>query len=46
MTVDRLKWGNEFFKKTIHKSADSDISPGTLSRIKRFGFTIDYCFNF
>ncbi|KAJ6395700.1 hypothetical protein OIU77_020872 [Salix suchowensis] len=35
VTVDRLKWGDEFFKKTIHKSSDSDISPGTLSRIKR-----------
>ncbi|KAF9684481.1 hypothetical protein SADUNF_Sadunf04G0122600 [Salix dunnii] len=35
VTVDRLKWGDEFFKKTIHKSSDSDISPGTLRRIKR-----------
>ncbi|CAK7329502.1 unnamed protein product [Dovyalis caffra] len=35
VTVDRLKWGDGFFKKRIHKSSDSDISPGTLRRIKR-----------
>ncbi|XP_011001970.1 PREDICTED: uncharacterized protein LOC105109077 [Populus euphratica] len=35
VTVDRLKWGNEFFKIRIDKSSDSDISPGTLRRIKR-----------
>jgi spartin len=45
VTVDRLKWGNEFFKIRIDKSSDSDISPGTLRRIKRFGFTVDYWFN-
>ncbi|KAL9370689.1 hypothetical protein Peur_035829 [Populus x canadensis] len=35
VTVDRLKWGDGFFKKRIRKSKDSDISPGTLRRIKR-----------
>ncbi|KAJ4851036.1 hypothetical protein Tsubulata_012314 [Turnera subulata] len=35
VTVDRLKWGNEFFKKRIKKSSDSDVSPSTLRRIKR-----------
>jgi spartin len=38
VTVDRLKWGDGFFKKRIRKSKDSDISPGTLRRIKRFVF--------
>ncbi|KAJ6692874.1 SPARTIN [Salix purpurea] len=35
VTEDRLKWGNGFLKKRIRKSSDSDISPGTLRRIKR-----------
>ncbi|KDP29638.1 hypothetical protein JCGZ_18800 [Jatropha curcas] len=35
VTVDRLKWGNEFFKKTVEKKSDMEISPATLRRIKR-----------
>lgn len=36
ITVDRLKWGNEFLKKrTGKKSTVSEISPETLRRMKR-----------
>ncbi|KAL7156440.1 hypothetical protein ABFS83_02G009100 [Erythranthe nasuta] len=35
LTVDRLKWGDEFLKKRVGKGYTSDISPETLTRVKR-----------
>lgn len=36
LTVDRLKWGNDFLKKRMgKKSSESDISPKALRRMKR-----------
>ncbi|XVF00886.1 hypothetical protein REPUB_Repub04eG0040500 [Reevesia pubescens] len=35
VTVDRLKWGNEFLKKTMKPGSTSEISPEALRRIKR-----------
>lgn len=36
VTVDRLKWGNEFLKKRMGKCSSSEISPETLKRMKRY----------
>lgn len=36
VTVDRLKWGNEFLKKRLGHGKASEVSPGTLRRLKRF----------
>lgn len=35
VTVDRLKWGNEFMKKRMAKGSSSEISPQALRRLKR-----------
>ncbi|XP_073290871.1 protein EARLY-RESPONSIVE TO DEHYDRATION 7, chloroplastic-like [Primulina huaijiensis] len=35
VTVDRLKWGNEFLKKRMASGGKSEIDPNTLKRIKR-----------
>ncbi|KAK4477225.1 hypothetical protein RD792_016439 [Penstemon davidsonii] len=35
VTVDRLKWGNEFLKKRVGKGSTSDISPQASRRMKR-----------
>ncbi|CAJ2635801.1 unnamed protein product [Trifolium pratense] len=35
VTVDRLKWGNEFMKKRLGPPSQAEISPQTLRRIKR-----------
>ncbi|KAM7264906.1 hypothetical protein ACFE04_002589 [Oxalis oulophora] len=35
VTVDRLKWGNQFLSKRIGSGESSDVSPDTLKRIKR-----------
>lgn len=35
VTVDRLKWGNEFMKKRMGKGSSSEISPQALRRLKR-----------
>ncbi|XP_022763066.1 protein EARLY-RESPONSIVE TO DEHYDRATION 7, chloroplastic-like isoform X2 [Durio zibethinus] len=35
VTVDRLKWGNEFLKKRMKPGSTSEISPGALRRMKR-----------
>nr|GEZ90363.1 protein early-responsive to dehydration 7, chloroplastic-like [Tanacetum cinerariifolium]GFA43329.1 protein early-responsive to dehydration 7, chloroplastic-like [Tanacetum cinerariifolium] len=35
VTVDRLKWGNEFLKIRMKSGPTSEISPATLRRIKR-----------
>ncbi|CAI9781986.1 unnamed protein product [Fraxinus pennsylvanica] len=35
VTVDRLRWGNEFFKKRMGKGSTSEISPEALRRMKR-----------
>lgn len=35
LTVGGMKWGDEFFRKRMGPRSDSDISPGTLRRIKR-----------
>ena len=38
VTVERLKWGNEVLKKRVKPGSNSEISPETLKRIKRFVF--------
>ena len=35
VTVERLKWGNEFMKKRMASTSKKEISPATLKRIKR-----------
>ncbi|KAK6159590.1 hypothetical protein DH2020_006904 [Rehmannia glutinosa] len=35
VTVDRLKWGNEFLKKRMGKGSNSDVSPEALRRVQR-----------
>ncbi|PWA53967.1 Senescence/spartin-associated [Artemisia annua] len=35
VTVDRLKWGNEFLKIRMKSGQQSEISPATLRRVKR-----------
>ncbi|KAG8368099.1 hypothetical protein BUALT_Bualt15G0010000 [Buddleja alternifolia] len=35
VTVDRLKWGNEFLKKRMGKGSSTDVSPEALKRMKR-----------
>ncbi|XP_062176811.1 protein EARLY-RESPONSIVE TO DEHYDRATION 7, chloroplastic-like [Alnus glutinosa] len=35
LTVDRLKWGNEFLKKRMSQSFNSEISPEAMRRMKR-----------
>ncbi|MBA0717067.1 hypothetical protein Golax_004910 [Gossypium laxum] len=35
VTVDRLKWGNEFLSKRINSGSTSEISPEALRRMKR-----------
>ncbi|PON89999.1 Senescence/spartin-associated [Trema orientale] len=35
VTVDRLKWGNEFLKRRMGPGSNKEISPGALRRIKR-----------
>ncbi|XP_008236003.1 PREDICTED: uncharacterized protein LOC103334814 [Prunus mume] len=35
VTVDRLKWGNEFLKMRMGPTSESEISPETLKRIQR-----------
>ncbi|CAK9162093.1 unnamed protein product [Ilex paraguariensis] len=35
VTVDRLRWGNEFLKKRIGQGSNSNVSPEALKRMKR-----------
>ncbi|XP_057966498.1 protein EARLY-RESPONSIVE TO DEHYDRATION 7, chloroplastic-like [Malania oleifera] len=35
VTVDRLKWGNEFLKKRMGPGSNSEVSPAAMERIKR-----------
>ncbi|OWM80408.1 hypothetical protein CDL15_Pgr019688 [Punica granatum] len=35
VTVDRLKWGNEFLSRRLRQGETSEISPATMRRIKR-----------
>ncbi|KAL7607710.1 hypothetical protein Lser_V15G11374 [Lactuca serriola] len=35
VTVDRLKWGNEFLKKRTKPGSKSEVSPKALKRVKR-----------
>ncbi|KAI4297755.1 hypothetical protein L6164_037625 [Bauhinia variegata] len=35
VTVDRLSWGNEFFKKRMKPGSRSEISPEAMKRMKR-----------
>ncbi|KAG2705966.1 hypothetical protein I3843_05G072900 [Carya illinoinensis] len=35
VTVDRLKWGNEFLMKRMGQISNSEISPSVMKRIKR-----------
>ncbi|KAE8735785.1 Pentatricopeptide repeat-containing protein [Hibiscus syriacus] len=37
VTVDRLKWGNEFLTKNMKPGSTSEISPEALRRMKRYG---------
>lgn len=41
VTVDRLKWGNQFLTKRMGKSSSSEISPQALRRLKRYLFFIN-----
>lgn len=36
VTVDRLKWGDQFLRKRMGDKSVSEISPDTMKRIKRF----------
>ena len=38
VTVDRLKWGNEFLKKRMGPGCTSEISPEIMRRMERFEF--------
>lgn len=40
VTVDRLKWGDEFLKKRMGPGSTSEISPETMRRIERFEFNL------
>ncbi|KAJ0088907.1 hypothetical protein Patl1_32873 [Pistacia atlantica] len=42
LTVDRFNWGNEFLRKRMKPGSNSEISPATMKRIKRFDFYIFY----
>ena len=35
VTVDRLKWGDEFLRKRMSKSYNKEVSPETLRRVQR-----------
>ncbi|KAL3613958.1 hypothetical protein CASFOL_042032 [Castilleja foliolosa] len=35
VTVDRLKWGNEFLKTRMGAKSNTDVSPETLRRVQR-----------
>ncbi|KAI4327751.1 hypothetical protein L6164_020177 [Bauhinia variegata] len=35
VTVERLKWGNDFLKQRMTSSSNAEISPETLKRIRR-----------
>nr|DAD46784.1 TPA_asm: hypothetical protein HUJ06_016721 [Nelumbo nucifera] len=44
VTVDRLKWGNEFLKKRMEPGSNAEISPEAMKRIQRFAFNVlNYC---
>lgn len=36
VTVDRLKWADQFLRKRMASGSKSDVSPDTLKRIQRF----------
>lgn len=36
VTVDRLKWADEFFRRRLGPASKSEISAGAMERIKRF----------
>lgn len=36
VTVDRLKWGNEYLKKRMKSGQKADVSPEALKRMKRY----------
>lgn len=38
VTVERLKWGNEFLKRRLGKRENAQVSPECLRRIRRFAF--------
>lgn len=40
VTVDRLRWGNEFLKKRMSQRFNSEISPEVMKRMKRFEFNL------
>lgn len=44
VTVDRLKWGNDFLKKRMGPGSNSEISPESLKRIKRYISTLSFKF--
>lgn len=37
VTVDRLKWGNDYLKKSMKPGSQSEISPEAMKRVKRLG---------
>ena len=40
VTVDRLKWGNEFLKKRMGPGSNSEICPEAMRRMERFEFNL------
>ena len=45
VTVERLKWGNEFLKKRMQPGSKSQISPQAMKRMKRLEqFNVLLCF--
>ncbi|GMP37539.1 hypothetical protein CsSME_00009164 [Camellia sinensis var. sinensis] len=40
VTVDRLKWGNEFLKKKLGPASQTKISPQAMRRMKRLVFPV------
>ena len=36
VTVDRLRWGNEFLKMRMKPGSRSEISPEAMKRMKRY----------
>lgn len=40
VTVDRLKWGNDFLKKRMGKTSSTEISPETMKRMKRYYYLL------
>ncbi|CAI9276712.1 unnamed protein product [Lactuca saligna] len=46
VTVDRLKWGNEFLKKRTKPGSKAEVSPKALKRVKRYHLVFFYNITF